>query len=176
MIRLEEHRPEWAEAFRAEAERIRAAAGDALRRIEHIGSTAVPGLVAKPIIDVAAEAVPDADPLGLSAALAPAGYVQHRTGPRTHGVYVRSDGGARTRILHVFAPDAWDACPQRLLRDRLLRDPIARRRYAALKVRLASSAADGPAYTAGKTALVEELVAAERAARGLPPGPGAWDK
>ncbi|MBF4623011.1 GrpB family protein [Clavibacter sp. VKM Ac-2872] len=175
MIRLEEHRPAWAETFRAEAARILAAAGPALLAIEHIGSTAVPGLRAKPVIDLAARAAPGIDPLGLDAVLAPLGYAQHRTGPRNHGVHVRSANGSRTHILHVFADDAWDACPQRLFRDRLLRDPDARRRYDALKAARAETAADGRAYTVGKTALVEELVNAERADRGLAPI-RVWDK
>jgi GrpB-like predicted nucleotidyltransferase (UPF0157 family) len=169
MIRLEEHRPAWAVAYRAEAAWILDTAGPALLAIEHIGSTAVPGLRAKPVIDLAARAAAGIDPFGLDATLAPLGYAQHRTGPRNHGVHVRSAGGSRTHILHVFATDAWDTCPQRLLRDRLLRDPDARRRYDALEAALAGTAADGPAYTAGKTALVEELVNAERADRGLPP-------
>jgi GrpB-like predicted nucleotidyltransferase (UPF0157 family) len=175
MIRLEEHRAEWAEAFRAEAERIRRAAGDALTAVEHIGSTAVPGLRAKPILDLAARAAPGIDPLGLDATLRPLGYAQHRTGPRNHGVHVRSADGARTHILHVFAADAWDTCPQRLFRDRLLQDPDARHRYDALKAALAQTAADGRVYTAAKQGLVEELVNAERADRGLPPI-RVWDK
>ncbi|MFT2707380.1 GrpB family protein [Clavibacter zhangzhiyongii] len=169
MIRLEEHRPEWAAAFRVEAERIRRAAGDALTAVEHIGSTAVPGLRAKPIIDLAAAAAPGVDPFGLDATLGPLGYAQHRTGPRNHGVHVRMAGGARIRILHVFAAEAWATCPQRLFRDRLLRDPDARRRYDALKADVAMTAADGRAYTAAKQGLVQELVDAERADRGLPP-------
>ncbi|RII96569.1 GrpB family protein, partial [Clavibacter michiganensis subsp. insidiosus] len=94
----------------------------------------------KPVIDLAARAAPGIDPLGLDATLAPLGYAQHRTGPRNHGVHVRSAGGSRTHILHVFAIDAWDTCPQPLLRDRLLRDPDARRRYDALKAALAGTA------------------------------------
>ncbi|MGJ1429963.1 GrpB family protein [Clavibacter sepedonicus] len=175
MIRLEEHRSGWADAFHAEAARILAAAGPALLTVEHIGSTAVPGIRAKPVIDLAARAAPGIDPLGLDAVLAPLDYAQHRTGPRNHGVHVRSADGARTHILHVFAADAWDACPQRLFRDRLLRDPDARRRYDALKTALAATAADGRAYTAAKQGLVEELVNAERADRGLPPV-RVWDK
>jgi GrpB-like predicted nucleotidyltransferase (UPF0157 family) len=175
MIRLEEHRPEWVEAFRTESERIQRAAGDALTVVEHIGSTAVPGLRAKPIIDLAARAAPGVDPFGLDATLRPLGYAQHRTGPRNHGVHARSADGTRTHILHVFAAESWATCPQRLFRDRLLRDPDARQRYDALKAELAGTAADGRAYTAAKQGLVEELVNAERADRGLPPI-RVWDK
>ncbi|GAB6940157.1 hypothetical protein JCM11754A_36840 [Isoptericola variabilis] len=88
---------------------------------------------------------------------------------------MREHDGARTHILHVFADDVSDTCPQRLFRDKLLRDATARRRYGDLKTRLAAELTDGREYTAGKRALVEELLNEERAARGLPPTT-AWDK
>ncbi|MFE7405016.1 GrpB family protein [Isoptericola sp. NPDC057559] len=176
MIRLVEHRPGWAEEFRAEAVRLRAHLGDRVVDLEHIGSTAVPGLVAKPILDLGARAAPGADPFGLAEAVAPLEYRQLRSGPANHGVYVRmSPDGARTHILHVFAFDGWDSCPQRLFRDRLRHDADARRRYGELKTRLAATLTDGREYTAAKRDLVETLLNEERAARGLPPTT-AWDK
>jgi GrpB-like predicted nucleotidyltransferase (UPF0157 family) len=175
VIHLEEHRPEWAAIYRAEAERIRAAAGDALSTIEHVGSTAVPGLRAKPVIDIAAAVTPGVDPFGLEPLLASARYERHRAGPKNHGVYVRWAGGARTHILHVFDAETWPTSNHRLFRDKLLRDPEARRRYDALKVALASTAADGRAYTAAKRELIEELANDERARRGLP-ATRVWEK
>jgi len=176
MIRLEEHRPEWAAAFRAEAARVLPAAGASLTAVEHVGSTAVPGLRAKPVLDLAARAAPGLDPRVLDAPLRLLGYARHRTGPSNHDVHVRSADGVRTHILHVFDAESWETCPQRLFRDRLLRDADARRRYDARKAELAAAtAADGRAYTAGKQALVEEIVNAERADRGLPPV-RVWDK
>lgn len=175
MITLAAHRPEFAAEFRSEATRLRAALGGRLTAVEHIGSTAVPGLVAKPILDLAARAAPDVDPFGLGDAVAPLAYWRIAHGPKNHGVYVRERDGARTHILHVFADDAWEACPQRLFRDKLLHDATARRRYGELKTRLAAELTDGREYTAGKRELVEELLNEERAARGLPPTT-AWDK
>jgi GrpB-like predicted nucleotidyltransferase (UPF0157 family) len=174
MVELLEHRAEWGALFRSEADRLASALGPAVTAIEHIGSTAVPGLVAKPIIDLAARAAAGVDPFTLSSLVAPLGYEQHRRGPKNHGVYVRSTGERRTHILHVFAADEWETCNQRLFRDALLRDPAARARYGELKRALAG-AADGRDYTAGKRDLVEEILNAERARRGLPPT-SAWDK
>ena len=175
MITLAAHRPEFADEFRTEAGRLRAALGDRVTTVEHIGSTAVPGLVAKPILDLAARAAPGVDPFGLAGDVAPLAYRRIAHGPKNHGVYVREHDGARTHILHVFADGVWDTCPQRLFRDKLLRDATARRRYGDLKTRLAAELTDGREYTAGKRALVEELLNEERAARGLPPTT-AWDK
>lgn len=175
MITLAAHRPEFADEFRAEAARLRSVLGDRVTAVEHIGSTAVPGLVAKPILDLAARAGSGVDPFGLGDAVAPLAYRRIAHGPKNHGVYVREHDGARTHILHVFADDGWETCPQRLFRDRLLHDAAARRRYGELKTRLAAELTDGREYTAGKRALVEELLNAERSARGLPPTT-AWDK
>lgn len=174
MITLVAHRPGWADEFRAESARLRATLGDHVTELEHIGSTAVPGLVAKPILDLAARAAPGADPFGLVDHVAPLGYGRILRGPTNHGVYVRESDGERTHILHVFAADGWDTCPQRLFRDKLRHDAAARRRYGDLKTRLAATITDGRDYTAAKRDLVEALLNEERAARGLPPTT-AWD-
>ncbi|KQM26856.1 hypothetical protein ASL10_04575 [Frigoribacterium sp. Leaf8] len=174
MVDLQPHSPAWADDYRREAERLAVALGTRVDALEHIGSTAVPDLLAKPTIDVAARTSPGTDPSTLGADLVDLGYERHASGPKTHAVYVRRDGPRRTHILHVFRPDHWDACHQRLFRDRLLRDPVARQRYATRKEALAGLD-DGRAYTAAKTALITDLVTEERAARGLP-AVTVWDK
>ncbi|ROP65602.1 GrpB family protein [Curtobacterium sp. ZW137] len=174
MVELVEHRAVWALDFRSEAARVFRGLGSSVTAIEHIGSTAVPGLLAKPVIDLAARAAAGVDPFALGPLLEGLGYVRHSNGPKNHGVYVRSSSGTRTHILHVFAAEAWEHCNQRLFRDALLRDPAARQRYAELK-RSLSGLDDGRDYTAGKLDLVEEVLNAERARRGLGPT-SAWDK
>ncbi|WP_285028261.1 GrpB family protein [Plantibacter sp. ME-Dv--P-122b] len=174
MIELSPHRTEWAAAFRHEAARLSDVLHGRVDAIEHIGSTAVPGLVAKPIVDLAARATAAGDPFALGPLLAGLGYEPNAAGPKTHAVYVRSEGARRTHILHVFDSDAWEHCNQRLFRDKLLHDAAARHRYGALKHRLAATD-DGRAYTAAKLPLIEELLNEERTSRGLPPTT-AWDK
>lgn len=174
MVELVEHRAVWADDFRSEAARVTQVLGSSVTAIEHIGSTAVPGLVAKPVIDLAACAAADVDPFGFEPLLGELGYRQHSSGPKNHGVYVRTSAGVRTHILHVFAAEAWEHCNQRLFRDALLQDPVARQRYAELKRSLAGLG-DGRDYTAGKLDLVQEVLNAERARRGLGPT-SAWDK
>jgi len=70
MVLLEPHRAAWRSDFAHEAERLHRALGADVTAIEHIGSTAVPGLSAKPVIDVAAQAAPSVDPFGLGGELA----------------------------------------------------------------------------------------------------------
>lgn len=174
MVYLMAHQAGWAEAYRREAVRVKAALAHRIDAIEHIGSTAVPTLMAKPIIDMAARVAPAEDPFALGEPLRALGYVPHTGGPRNHAVYVRTDGLRRTHILHAFRADQWPHCNQRLFRDKLLHDPEARRRYQDLKASIARLAG-GRDYTAAKTSLIEELLNGERAARGLPPVP-AWEK
>ncbi|HXH36062.1 MAG TPA: GrpB family protein [Plantibacter sp.] len=62
MVDLQLHQPEWSEAFRVEAASIGEVLADEVDAVEHIGSTAIPGLIAKPIIDLAARTTASADP------------------------------------------------------------------------------------------------------------------
>jgi len=174
VVELVEHQASWAAEYGREARRLRGALGDEIDALEHIGSTAVPGLLAKPVIDLAARASTGCTSSAAAAALNGLGYEQHRSGPQNHDVFVRVTDGRRTHILHVFTAEQWDSCAQRLLRDVLLRDATARERYADLKRRLEGEV-DGRAYTAAKLPLLQELLDAERARRGLPPA-SAWDK
>lgn len=176
MTEIVEHRDAWAAEFLLEADRLRQALGELVVEIEHIGSTAVPGLVAKPVIDIAARAGAGRDPSSMASAIGALGYSRSESGPKDHGVYIRTGArGERTHILHVFGFDRWIDCNQRLFRDVLLDDAGARDRYARLKRRLIAEGLHGRAYTRAKLELVEELVNAERLARGLGPVP-VWDK
>jgi len=154
---------------------LKAALGFLVTELEHIGSTAIPGLAAKPIIDIAGRAAPEVDPFALAPAIAGLEYYPHLSGPKSHAVYIRGSEAGRTEILHVFKLDDWVHCNQRVFRDKLLHDASARRRYADLKIQLAASLSDGMNYTAAKRDLIQELLNEERASRGLPPMP-AWDK
>lgn len=174
MVELQSHHSLWASSFAHAADDISAALTGRVDTIEHIGSTAVPGLLAKPVIDMAARAVAGADPFAMGEPLEGLGYAMHGAGPKNHAVFVRSVDGRRTHILHVFSADQWPQCNQRLFRDKLLHDEDARRRYQQLKEEIAATA-DGRAYTAAKSSLIQELLDEERRSRGLPPVV-AWDK
>ena len=174
MVDLEPHQARWSEDFRLESDRIRTVTAELIDALEHIGSTAVPGLTAKPIVDLAARLLPGVNATDLDEPLASLGYRRHTAGPKTHGVFIREDGGRRTHILHAFAVEEWEHCNQRLFRDKLLNDPSARDRYQSLKLSIAELA-DGREYTKAKTELIEELLNEERASRGLPPTV-AWEK
>ena len=172
---VEPYDPEWPLRFREQAALLQVALAHRITAIEHIGSTAIPGLAAEPVVDLAGCAAVDVDPFSLEPLIESLGYRQHRSGPKTHAVYTRGSGAGRTDILHVFTARAWPTCNQRVFRDKLEHDADARRRYGELKIRLAASGVSGMDYTAAKLDLIQELLDEERAARGLPPG-SAWEK
>jgi GrpB-like predicted nucleotidyltransferase (UPF0157 family) len=172
---LRDHDPNWPRlADVARRELIDRLSGVFIE-IEHIGSTAVPGLAGKPIIDLMA-CVDSLDAvLRAEAGLNDLGYRRADTGMPNRLFYARDDGDVRTHHLHVVTSDTWAGRNERLLRD-LLRDSAPdRERYARLKRDLAAVHGVGDAYTRGKTGLVQELVDRARLAKGLPPVP-VWEE
>ena len=79
-----DYNPKWPELFRREAEKIRAALGDVTLRLEHTGSTSVPGLVAKPVIDMTLVVADSADESAYVPALVSIGYVLRVREPDWH--------------------------------------------------------------------------------------------
>jgi GrpB-like predicted nucleotidyltransferase (UPF0157 family) len=168
-IEIVDYDPTWPARAEAAVDDLRATG--LFTTIEHVGSTAVPGLVAKPVIDLMAAADDLDTVLARESALADLGYVRETTGMTGRLFYVR---GERTHHLHVVPAETWDTRNERLLRDHLLAHPDAAAEYAALKRDLAATESDALVYTIGKTALVQRLIDRERAARGLPASP-VWE-
>ena len=149
--------PAWPAAYAAEAARVLAAAAGAITALEHVGSTAVPGLAAKPTIDLLA-AIPGEHVLpALAERLAPVGY-EHR--PRIPGdvdvaYFRRMVGGVRTHHLHVVLAADFATDPRLRFRDILRARPDLAAAYAALKRDLAARLGhDRMAYTDAKTEFV----------------------
>jgi GrpB-like predicted nucleotidyltransferase (UPF0157 family) len=168
-VTIVDYDPAWPDRFAEQRDAILSIADGRIVAIEHFGSTSVPGLAAKPIIDivVAVKSV-DEDGLALAEAVAQLGYVPFDAGMPGRLMLTRDVDGVRTQHLHIVALERWDLLKERLMRDWLLAHPADRDRYAALKRDLAGSNLDGLDYTKGKTALVQEIVDAARAERGLP--------
>ncbi|MEV4597781.1 GrpB family protein [Amycolatopsis sp. NPDC049253] len=134
--------------------------------VEHVGSTSVPGLAAKPVVDVMAS-VSDVDAVVASAgaALSADGWayvppsLDVASPWRRFFVLPDATGEHRTAHLHVLPAGhpRWQA--QLTFRDALRADPAAVAEYAALKRRLTTQTTDREAYTAGKTAFVTRVLA-----------------
>jgi GrpB-like predicted nucleotidyltransferase (UPF0157 family) len=162
IVRLEKPNPLWAEAFGSEAERIAAALRPFDPSIEHCGSTSVPGVPAKPIIDILIGLPVPLDLAAVAGALAGIGY-EHATWAGVPGHEVFGKAEPRTHLLHVvpYQEEAW----ARMLafRDALRSDPALAAEYAALKQDLAVRFPDDrSAYTDGKSAFVARVLAATR--------------
>ena len=154
-IVIAEHDPAWAARFECERRRIAAALGPRAHAVEHVGSTAVPGLAAKPIVDVLVT-VDDAEDESLVAALEGAGYE----------LRVREPGHRMVRTatldVHVHVWSAEDPEVSRVIRfrDRLRTDAADREAYERLKRDLAAREwEDMNAYAEAKGPLIEEILA-----------------
>ncbi|MEU4190720.1 GrpB family protein [Kribbella sp. NPDC026611] len=172
MTVLAEYQECWPEEFLAMADRLRPVLGDTVTEIEHIGSTAVPGLLAKPVIDIAARAVSLDEVAGRD--LSGLGFEYQPDGPPGRRTYTRVVDGVLTHNLHVFPSEVWDGLNQRMLRDYLRETPEAVAEYAALKRGLAADGVSGFDYTKAKTEVVQRLTDAARARLGLPSVP-VWE-
>ena len=155
---IDNYDPVWPRRFLLERDRIRAAMGGAAIRIEHIGSTSVPGLAAKPIVDVLVTvADPEADEL-VAPTLEAAGY-ELRVREAGHRMFRTS---ARDVQVHVWADDDGEVDRYLMFRDRLRTSPERRREYERLKRELAQR--DWPDinhYANAKGPFIESVLAEE---------------
>ena len=158
-IELSDHDPEWAAIFREQAVRIRDALGRRAYRIEHVGSTAVPDLIAKPIIDIVLEVPESADERSYVPELATLGYVLRIREPSWLGH--RLLRGFRPRVnLHVFTADCPETDRMLRFRDWLRAHPDDRERYAAAKRDLAARDwAYVQQYADAKTEVITAIIA-----------------
>jgi GrpB-like predicted nucleotidyltransferase (UPF0157 family) len=162
---LVEHSPVWAALFRQQERRIRSTLGPLAVRVEHVGSTSVQGLPAKPVLDICL-AVPDPrDEPRFVPALRRWGYRLRTREPDwfEHRLLVQRDPAVN---LHVFAPDCPELTQMIRFRDRLRSDPVDRQRYAATKHVLASrpwpSVQD---YAEAKTDIITSILTAAESTR-----------
>ncbi|WP_313913502.1 GrpB family protein [Tahibacter sp.] len=132
--------PEWAQRFSSESSRLSAALGSAALDIQHIGSTAIPGICAKPILDIAIAIrsyesghalVPRFEALGYR-------YRGENGIPRRH--YFVLGAPRRTHHVHVLEHDSDEWRRHLAFRDRLLGSPADAARYSAFKSRCAAEA------------------------------------
>lgn len=168
-IRLTAHQDCWAGQYQEEEARLRALLKPgAIGRISHIGSTAVPGIWAKPIVDILLETAPEEDWAPLKQSLLENGYLcmsQSAGRMSFNRGYTENGFAQRVFHLHLRAPGDWD---ELYFRDYLRQYPQAAREYEALKLELWKRFEhDRDGYTAAKGAFVENCT---RRARQMWPG------
>jgi len=157
-IRIADYDPEWPEIFLQEAERVRGVLGARVLRLEHVGSTSVPGLAAKPIVDMVLEIVDSADEPGYVPVLAEAGYELHVREPEWHE-HRMFKGRAGGVYLHVFSTGCPEIARMLRFRDWLRGNAEDRALYERTKRELADRDwSRMQEYADAKTGVVEEIM------------------
>jgi GrpB-like predicted nucleotidyltransferase (UPF0157 family) len=161
MIVLATHDPQWSEMYEQERVAIVEALGPYIAHIEHVGSTSIPGIAAKPIIDIGIDLNTYPLPPEAIAAMEALGYT-HRG---EYGIPERhyfTKGTPRTHHVHSYSPGnpEWDA--HILFRDYLRAHPEAARQYEQLKRELAARHTDVNAYAEDKTDFVKSTLTLAR--------------
>jgi GrpB-like predicted nucleotidyltransferase (UPF0157 family) len=169
LVELAEPDPSWPQRFEEHRARIAAALGDLATSVDHVGSTSVPGLAAKPVIDVQV-VVADLD--RAAGLLEAAGYALRVREPG-HRV-VKAVPPAYDANVHLYEDGHPELAPHLLFRDRLRADPAARRRYEEVKRSLAGRVwPDMNHYAEAKSDVIRELQGeSDRPQSKLCSGPG----
>ena len=157
-VELVEYDPRWPELYAREEERIRGALGGRARRVEHVGSTSVPGLAAKPVIDIVLTVPGSADEPAYVPQLEAAGYVLRIREPEwfEHRVFKGPDTNVN---LHVFTDGSPEVERMVAFRDRLRADPAERDLYLRTKRDLAAQEWQYVQhYADAKSAVVEDIL------------------
>jgi len=158
-IELAEYDPAWPAWFLREAARVRSALGDRAVMVEHVGSTSVPGLVAKPRIDILLIVPDSADEAGYVPDLEGVGYRLVIREPDWHEHRVFKGPDTDTNI-HVFSPGCSEIERMVGFRDWLRTHAADRELYAAAKRDLAGRTWRWVQdYADAKTAIVGEIMA-----------------
>jgi GrpB-like predicted nucleotidyltransferase (UPF0157 family) len=161
-IVLVNYDPDWPEAFERQAEKIRRALGHRAIRIEHVGSTSVPNLPAKPIIDVLLVVAGSANEQDYAEALENAGY-QLRTREPEWYEHRMFKGPANRVNLHVFSVGCPEIDRMLVFRDWLRTNEGDRELYARSKRALAQQDWKYTQnYADAKTAVIEEILSRAR--------------
>jgi GrpB-like predicted nucleotidyltransferase (UPF0157 family) len=159
-VKVVPHDPRWRDAFHAEATRVAAALGDNVVAIHHVGSTAIPGIHAKPVIDLLVEAAELAGVDRRTPAMEALGYeAMGEYGIPGRRYFRRDDGeGTRTHNLHAFLAGSAEVERHLAFRDYMIAHPDEARAYGELKRKLA---AEHPrsmdAYMDGKDGFIREM-------------------
>ncbi|HKR00539.1 MAG TPA: GrpB family protein [Pyrinomonadaceae bacterium] len=159
-VKVVPHNPQWRDAFEAEAKHVAAALGENVVAIHHIGSTAIPSIYAKPVIDFLVEVRDIAEVDDRSLAMKSLGYEVMGEFGITGRRYFRKDNqaGIRTHNIHTFEAGTAEVERHLAFRDYMIAHPEDAQRYSELKRRLADEhpqSMDG--YMDGKNGFIKEM-------------------
>ena len=160
-VQVVPYTPLWASLFQDEYKRLMDALGSRALDIQHIGSTSVPGLAAKPILDVAIAVATEADVVACVPLLEAIGYTYRGDRGPSEGYFF--DQGTEERLTHylhmlLMSNPVWQHNLR--FRDYLIAHPTIRDRYMELKQKLAIQyVTNRAAYTAAKAEFIQHVLA-----------------
>lgn len=170
------HDSRWRDSFPAEAKHIAAALGPNVVAIHHIGSTAIPGIYAKPVIDLLVE-VDDIEAIDArSSAMESIGYeVMGEFGIPGRRYFRKDDQhGTRTHQVHAFQAGSGEVARHLGFRDYMIAHPADAQRYSELKRKLAEEYPwDMDGYVDGKDGFIREMDRRAAEWRSAQPGDGS---
>lgn len=157
-VKLHPYNPLWLRAFEVERERLQSLVPGAFIAVEHIGSTAVVGMPAKPVVDLMASVESMTAAESIAARICASGYTTSADFNAAHldrKWFMRSANGHRTHHLHVVEHNSKLWHDHIRFRDALRAQPALANSYSALKHKLAEKhATDREAYTEAKAEFV----------------------
>ncbi|MCY3766632.1 MAG: GrpB family protein [Gemmatimonadetes bacterium] len=156
LLNLSEFDPQWKHEYQTEKIELLAVFGDAALEIEHIGSTSVPGLASKPIIDIAVIIAHRENADRFTDALAAKGYALSSNSTERHFYVKRRPRECHLSVAYADQGGFWPR--QILFRDYLREHRAAREEYARLKEDLLRRDPSGETYLEGKTDFVYRIL------------------
>ena len=154
------HDPRWRDAFEAEAKHVAAALGENVVAVHHIGSTAIPNIFAKPVVDLLVEVRDIAEVDGRRSAMESLGYeVMGEYGIPGRRYFRKDDReGIRTHHVHTFEAGSAEVERHLAFRDYMTAHPVEAQAYSELKRKLAEEHPQNiDGYMDGKDGFVKEM-------------------
>ena len=151
----------WAQQFRSESALLQPLFSEDVVAIHHVGSTAIPGMIAKPEIDILVELKSSSDFESYFPALEKLGYRYRDDAPFSfgHWFFSKDTNGKRTHKLHLCSSSHRTVKEQILFRDYLIQNPERAAQYRELKLGLANSNTKGMLeYLEGKAPFIQEIL------------------
>ena len=160
IVELKPYNPQWKELFLQEKNLISTAISDFLIDIQHIGSTAIPNIVAKPIIDIAVSINSLNNIEKIIKPLEKIGFIYRgEQGIPDRHLFVKGGEELRTHHLHVMLKEHYEWKKHLVFRDYLLNHPDEARQYSELKKKLAQKyREDREAYTNNKDEFISGIL------------------
>ncbi|NPD89059.1 MAG: GrpB family protein [Asgard group archaeon] len=160
VVKLKNHDKGWSKLFEKEAKLISSQISDYIVDIQHIGSTAIPNTIAKPIIDIAV-AIDDLSNIKQVITLLEEAGFEYRgeQGIPDRHMFVKGDEESRTHHIHVMVNTSFEWKKHILFRDYLIHHPSEAKQYSELKKKLATEFEfDREKYTDGKEEFILGII------------------